>query len=77
MKIGTVLSDTGRNPPNILIKFHPDDEEFVKQFVAAVYPLYINEKFQGLTQEKISRGCFEIKINGDPSFTELGVVEFQ
>ena len=63
-------------PSNIWIGIHPDDTEFVNQFIDAVNPLYINEHFQGLTQETISRGCFEITIHGDPLFTELGVVEF-
>jgi len=64
-------------PVNISITLHPDDTEFVGQFVAAVNPLYIDERFHGTTQEKISRGCFEIIIQGDPLFTELGVVKFQ
>lgn len=63
--------------PNISIQLHPDDGEFSEQFIAAVSPLYIDEKFEVSTKEKISRGCPEVVINGDPIFTELGVVKFR
>jgi len=64
-------------PPNISIKSHPDDEEFVRQFVNAISPLYIEEMWDGDARETISRGSFRIEINGDPLFTELGVVKFR
>lgn len=77
VEIGNIMSGYRRNPPNLSIKFHPDDEEFVRLFAAALNPLYIDEKFQGIPQEKINRGCLEVVINGHPVFTELGVVKFR
>jgi cell division protein FtsB len=53
VEFGSIMKGYRRNPPNISIKFHPEDEEFVRQFVAALNPLYIDEKFQGITQERL------------------------
>ena len=73
----TTYFSGGGVPPNISIKIHPDDKEFAQKFINVVSPLYIDEIFQGSILKKISRGCFEIEIYGDPLFTEQGVVKFR
>lgn len=76
-EVSSVMAFYKGIPPDMAIKFHPDDTEFVKRFAMVVVTFYINEGFQGSTRDKFTRGCFEITINGDPLFTELGVVKFR
>ena len=64
-------------PPDISIKIHPEDLEFAQKLTGIIGSTFINEQFAGVKSDKIERGHFKITINGEPLFTEAGVVTFR
>ncbi len=68
---------TGGIPPDISIERHPEDIQLAQQLVDVVGTLFINKRFSGKLRDDISRRHLEIYINGDPLFTESGVVSFR
>lgn len=64
-------------PPDISIKMHPEDVTIAQKLANIIGTLFINKQFAGIKEDKVSQGHFEIKINGDPLFTESGNVTFR
>jgi hypothetical protein len=64
-------------PPDITIKQHLDDILLGKQFGDIIGENFINEQIDPIVRNRSSRGHLEITINGDPLFSESGVVTFR
>lgn len=77
VKMNSVMSFYSGIPPDISIKMHPEDIGLAQQLASVVGTLFINEQFAGLKREKFARGHIEITINGDPLFSESGIVTFR
>lgn len=63
--------------PDVSIEMHPDDTPLAQQLAGVVGSLFINQQFAGIRRENISRGHLEIAVNGDPLFSETGMVTFR
>jgi hypothetical protein len=64
-------------PPDISIELHPEDISLVDQLSSIIGTFFINKRFTGIKKHDFSRGHVEITINGDPLFTESGIVTFR
>ena len=73
----SVMSFYSGTPPDISIKMHPEDIPITQQLAGIVGTLFINRQFAGIKREKFERGHIEITINGDPLFSDSGIVTFR
>lgn len=76
-KVNSMMAFYRGTPPDISIKLHPEDLQFAQDLASVIGTLFINKQFSAVKKETFIRGHFEITINGDPLFTEEGVVMFK
>lgn len=64
-------------PSDISIKYNPVNLELVQAFANIVGKFYINKQFDGYKNEKYEKEEIIIEINGEPLFSETGIVTFR
>lgn len=62
---------------SMVVRFHPEDEQFLRAFDKIIDPLFIKALFDVYKAEEFNRGHLEITIIGDPLFNDSGVVTFK
>jgi hypothetical protein len=76
-KVNAAMIFYSEIPPDISIKLNPEDVQLAQGLTGIIGTLFINKQFAGIKRDKFARGHLEITINGDPLFTEDGVVTFR
>ena len=64
-------------PPDVRITLNPTNLQFVQELATVIGQSYINKQFSGKKDEKFTKEEIEIEINGDPLFSETGMVTFR
>ncbi len=64
-------------PLDVTVSFHTSNTELVLQLANAIGTLFINRQFSGIKRDNLSESEIVIELNGDPLFTEEGVVTFR
>jgi len=64
-------------PPDVRITFNPANLQLVQELATVIGQGYINKQFSGKKNEKFGKEEIEIEINGDPLFSEAGIVTFR
>jgi hypothetical protein len=64
-------------PPDVRVTLNPANLQFVQELVDAVGQGYINKKIAGAKDDKLGVDEIVIEINGDPLFSDTGIVTFR
>ncbi len=76
-EINSIMAFYSGTPADISITMHPDDMTIAQQFAQIIGGVFINKQFAGHKIDNSARGHLEITINGDPLFSDSGVVTFR
>jgi len=71
------IQSLGPEPSDVYIGHHPEDIELAKQFAGIVANLFINTSFEEWKGNDLSPGNLFLLVNGDPLFTDSGIVKFK
>ena len=64
-------------PPDIMITLNPANLQFVQDLAAVISKSYINKHFTGIKNQNYGKEEVVLEINGDPLFSETGIVTFR
>ena len=65
------------SPPDVSITFNPINLQLVQKLADVIGQSFINKQFSGTKNEKFGKEEIVIAINGDPLFSEEGIVTFR